>query len=610
MPSPAPTPRAFPPGTLDAAAAQPGPASGGPVSGPTPGHRPGFTLIEVLFALAVFVIGFAALATLLPSGALMQREAQATVESRICMLNSGEVLKARGICPLYEEAAAGASRAGLASGDAPMPLANFKALAPGHALPTLLGTMDFNTWSINAAERGGAVFALGASCTGMRSPLHGSVQANRYLSLEEFATKYAISGGNAAQQESGFLGGHLSHYPSGGTHTLHPYLNTDNDRCLYWDAFSAYFANLNRTVPVAGSVLGYEDLGNPASGDNYWGGNPVLLTDGGDLSHWGMGRIHALMNRPLHGFTNGGVSELDLSYPSDLFDLGGRRFYTKAYFADPARNEDARLWKFQLVCLSRFSDERWPEKNANMPTWNSASVGLLTSDPSLLRNKHPDAFRNNHRALFYFSAFGGPLPTAAKWGGNAEWGARPLSPFRVEPDGLPCLFRVPAVIYSKYPSGNVGGDLVLVNYPPALCDPSVADFYAGAPVNSGDTQPDGSFRLSDYPGLAGGVDRRLKLGDSFLTTEGGVRLTVKRVVPISAGMPNIGGLINDPRYQLIEVTPSLSSTPLSDDPAANDWTLGSINYAPPSFNANASPWRASVTIESNSIMRPRNDFCN
>src|SRR5204863_514891 len=101
---------------------------------------------------------------------------------------------------------------------------------------------------------------------------------------------------------------------------------------------------------VWGSVLTFESIGQK------WGQNLHVLSDAGDLSHWGMGKIHALANRPMHGHTANrmdGLSNLDFSYPSDVFTVADRRFFTQFFYSDANRNEAVRGWKWAAVCLAR-----------------------------------------------------------------------------------------------------------------------------------------------------------------------------------------------------------------------------------------------------------------
>jgi len=64
-------------------------------------HRPGYTLMEVLVALGIFVVGFTAAASIFPVAALLQKRTLADVEGRVVARNAENLLRGRGLT--YDE---------------------------------------------------------------------------------------------------------------------------------------------------------------------------------------------------------------------------------------------------------------------------------------------------------------------------------------------------------------------------------------------------------------------------------------------------------------------------------------------------------------------------
>ncbi len=59
--------------------------------------RRAFTLVEVLICMALFAVGFASIAIILPSGVMMQKSVEGDINGGICGRNALEVMKGKGM---------------------------------------------------------------------------------------------------------------------------------------------------------------------------------------------------------------------------------------------------------------------------------------------------------------------------------------------------------------------------------------------------------------------------------------------------------------------------------------------------------------------------------
>lgn len=128
-----------------------------------------------------------------------------------------------------------------------------------------------------------------------------------------------------------------------------------------------------------------------------------------DLTHCGLGRIHALSHRPIPGSSLGIYSILDFSYPSTLFDIQAR-----SYFAHVMRTNQcatplgglgswsvllslpsAHNWQVTAVVTQSHSGDEWPEQ-AEQNSAEAAPVyaGGDMNTPDCLASITPMNFRS------------------------------------------------------------------------------------------------------------------------------------------------------------------------------------------------------------------------
>lgn len=494
-----------------------------------------FTLIEILICMAIFAVGFAAVAALLPAGLVLEKQIKGNTDAAITGRNALEVMKGKGM----------------------------------HALTCELVIQQGRGWTRESS--GVSTVFTGAAATDMES-----------------AAK------SVGQGRSGFL-------------SLGKFWDTDADNMIWSNAY------------------GYS---NARSHD--W----EFLTDAGDFTNWSNGRIHALKNRPVPGVTPSCYSLLDFSYPSSVLDINARTYVSHVLYGNQSTTKSADLryqdpstenWLLTAITVRSGDDNQtWPEQVEQDPSAPAGPTGPYkmidssTSTPKNLYSNQPYDFRSqtggdpgNGNATLrgycggYYADLRINLPSYNYW--NFYGYANLISVPKAGSNGtytIPVPMVVPALVYDK------ANDLILLRYP---------QIYAQNPV-AGNTRVT-NYRTANNITAASWIDRKLKKGDTFMTKQGGYVFQVKNLRdPVPAGLAAPGGSVDwsDGTYQLVQVTPSLSSTiftanqkfignPGALESGNSEWQnpyLYEVIVTPAAVAGGANPWTATTQLVAGPPINP------
>lgn len=568
----------------------------------------GFTLIEILLALAVFAIGFAMVASV-PSGALvLEKRYEQIVEGEIAANNTVAIIGGRrAFWPLYEY---GVISSGCTSGFSAW--SNITNLGGSDPLQPLEGPyvagMGSSPLSVNTAQ-----IDLGAdadtSASGMLAPLilfppmeglsdsalHPSTRchdADKQGDCEDFFCNPANSFPNRdANTDNGW-----------GSGTQNVYYESDLFKRVFdtnrsSTGQSGNYAGPNPTAPPLTNTASY--LFSPTSGSgwpqqhqNDW----RWFSDYGDRTDFARAKIHCCHNRLMPALTY----PIEIrSYPT-TDPVAQRRQFISLGYVDNNLSASKRQWMLQAVAHVRNSSDAWPEGANGLFASNAAGAWPGTGgDP------YNQSMMANGTGLFDSRATAPfTIPNYGTHSYNANWthahlgaagfgwpsiigAVRPLCNNTTQVKQYPSLMRLPAIIYDWDKSQ------IQVAYP--------RDYVPGVD-KTGPT------------GLAGdkGSDRRMKVGDHLLTAQGGMVMTVASVQDETRQDYNgiTDGVDTKLYYQIITVAPPLSTTPLggaaTNDPAVGNnnaggnaypyWRLTHIYIAPPPAGQTLSSWSWATTI--------------
>ena len=595
----------------------------------------GFSLIEVVFCMAIFAIGFLAVAIMLPSGVVMQKELQNRTDASIIGKNALEILKAKGIQNLSNE---WVTHLGGNGG------------YDNQAWWTLAGVAGANT--INPLHA--AAISFPGNMASRFKDMEIVSDANLHPPSPTQSASYQLTGYWRAPYRIGSLCAAVSHMPS----------------CTaYWD-----------TNKNGGDIGGYDhwnfgyslhySAGMLSSAGGYYNGwtGPYSLTDDwrtdgiGDHTRWGYGRIHVYKNRPIPGVTPNYFSTIDFSYPASVFDMSQRQYFsypqlvnrsTTPQGSDSCVVATTNDWHILALTTSRPAEletsaggaKGWPEaveSDLSLPDQFASPappINKMLHRPTIY-DQHPDWGGGYHPAnemgphwklsnngVDFLSLSSRPLPVPKGYGaaplrpyggmpdnGNLAWqgwcgrfNSRTFyydgptmakrmwdyhtvgcnyfyGPTTKDADGnyvVPVPMDVLAIVYDK------ASNLLLLRYPQCFAK----------------TPEPGNPRLSSavFPTGSSWVDRRLKVGDQLVTLSGGYALRVKAVLDeaaAAAALPaaRLGGRSGPPdwsdgTYQVVQVTPSLDGTNISDNAPVGNAINGNLE-------AGINPWYANWEINS------------
>jgi hypothetical protein len=495
--------------------------------------------------MGLFAVGFAAVASLLPAGILLEKQIMANTDAAITGRNSLEVMKGKGMNPLTYE---------------------------------LLGRMICGT-------------AVGPSGTGASQPIN--FKATRYLApiaSDDMEQRMFDSRPSPAGEPPGFT-------------IMYQF-------CAPVQSFCDTNGNNQAWNPNVGRI---------------WQ-NPLDQGAGGDRTDWPTGRIHALKNRPQPFYTLGFYSPLDFSYPSSVLDISARTYLTHVLWSNESLtplagddwNYDPAANNYLLTGITVRSGQglEWPEQAEGDPASAQVftppgSVAACAGPPSWLMSNAPHQMRSatggkttgNSESFGYCNNFYDCFVNTPPWRAWIPgWNWAPYLGFYAAtvPDtggkySLPAPVGVLAISFDK------SKDLVLLRYPQA---------YARTPTASNTTRL-GNYRTANNITAANWVDRRLKKGDAFMSGSHGYVFRVVNVLDENSALGSLpAGLKagcdwSDGTYQLVQVTPSLSSTMFTDnlptthverEPSWTSPSLASAIVCPPPITGGPSPWAATCQL--------------
>jgi len=344
----------------------------------------GFNLIEVLVAMAIFAIGFAMIAGIVPAGHLLNRRTEDDVLAIIAAKNVVAVIEAKKIfTPAWEHTYThdqineGAYPAGTFS-------------APG------------TPQDLQASARGGEAKSLEGSLFDIRNGANVNIAAgpidwrpNDGDNIPDWEDRLATNHAWAVGSRIPFPGDSPVDGPSGV-------------QCRGWLYLPQSFRDAYDT----------NGDGNPGNG----AGEQFNLND---CTSMPLGSIHAFHNRI--GYSDIFPSE-DVTYPTYITTLGNRDYLSSIMVADLNANASNRRWVAAVAVLRRHSGDTWPERA--LPRTGDSGVRLVTpNNPSLLvsieGNNHPNT--------------GWPV----QWG---YWNSYCVSGNDTDPN-IPGMYNLPMIVY-------------------------------------------------------------------------------------------------------------------------------------------------------------------
>ncbi len=601
------------------------PATGGQACGARPS---GFTLIEVLFCMVIFGVAFAAIAMLLPAGAIMQKDIVSNAVGGIVGRNTMEVLKAKGLNSLpidilYSDYKPTQISSGFWGGDAN----NFET-----DLNDSWNGRGYRSWMVAQGGRFG------------NSPV---IENPTFLGLINISGNY-----------------NTVYYPGDGTGYTPP--QWDDTTNLAWGRISVF-----KGRPPANAVNHFSmlDFSYPSSVLNYaqrsyystvlktnqslqFQTEQAEYTNGGAAPKSHQWKVSVITcKRP----ENGEWPELAEFDPNNPAYCGG----------SAAAGEDSYTHDRQYPCYlhsvtacefrsaggdSSVAGQADPGPNYLWPSYNNGRLaaafyvpdggagpypmGVVPTTGGDPNNANPyargwvaggkfgyewygscwavnsvssagNAIRENQPSKYPFTCSGWH-PYTGGMTYNEYWYAdgsvtNVIPPYRYP---IPLPIQIPAICY------DLEKDLVLMRYP--MC---YAKTWANTPSNGASKPTKEELQNERIRAWRQGVgypatwqDRRLQVGDRFMLANGSFPFTVKEVLdPIAAGLAAPGGAMDwsDGTYALIRVSPSLRVTNYTaNKPEGGDTTPWngamypqSAIVAPPPVEGGSSPWVSTIQLQ-------------
>lgn len=607
----------------------------------------GFTLIEILFSLAIFVLGFSAVMMVIPAGQIFQKQAQSGIAGGIYARNGVEILKAQGLHDLATQL-----------------MMTGRAMDPQ---PVSIMATRIAPRFVAAMRAGGQAYSPSD---------YSSRRTNWDMEGCVYCWQTTI---NRAMDLNGD-----QWFPKqiSGIYDLRPYMRFNPNNSALWKRVKGVDPQ-----PKAVYDQGYQD--NLAVAYHNVPENTTNLAQG---------KIHFLKNRPVPGVTPGCLSPLDFSFPSSAWDLSSRTVMvhplfwnaTRAYETSPdasIQEVKAPDWRVGCAALGVSSDAQWPE----LGDGNTGTAGyLLANDADFMRSVatnpvfgtawriyrihedpgQPEWYETYGFSIGYPATGGDPANTnlslrAGGLGGAAQRSLQDAD----EPTGRGRLVPMSAAnqgwagpfmtnrTYNYFPRSHVGApirdpsvtsayqgyvipplvrayalvydydqDKILLRYPKAYAatrNGDRADTFAGVRLNEfWSAYPQADPRQGNWK------DRKLQVGDWFLGSPGGTLFQVKSVFPIAEEQAYARSVIgeasldwSDGTYQVVSVTPKLSDTKYTPNKPSilamkantekDDPPLYQALVAPPPITGGNSPWQGYSELPANgTVFRNADDFAN
>lgn len=548
-------------------------------------HTRAFTLIEIIACMGIFAIGFAAIAMMLPAGAIMQRDIESRGLGDITGRNSLEVMKGKGIQPLaYHLAGVYIGTTGLdskildggnanADVDSAMYLAypgygSWNATPGSQAHASLAPYFDTDKSGYFLNETGyGAAFGDGGDCTNLamgrihaqkERPLPG-VTLGR-TSLLDFSFPSSVLDVTARSYFSTLLLTNTSTTPS-----------TDTTWRYYTSPPSTQSWTLTAvTLRREGDEEWPEQVeGDPNAGAAKW----TWTNNKAWTANW-------LCSNTIVDFRSAGGD------PS----LAGK--------PDPGPKY---LWP------------RYTQASPDSPS-SQGTVPATGGDPGnganngWMQHGQLDTWITNYNSPGWDLRVNLPLSVPVREAVASKYGYYPAGTGYRYP--VPNLIAIQAIVYDR------DNDLILLRYPQAFAR-KLVDTGKGEVGNARAKNYRKALGIDSALGAndgSGWIDRRLKVGDRFLSSYGGYAFAVKELLdPVAAAATAPGsGAVNwsDGTYQIVRVTPSLRTTAFTANKPIGRYSISRWNdpspmspianpgmiVAPGPAEDGASPWASTIQL--------------
>lgn len=578
----------------------------------------GFTLIEILLALALFAIGFAMMMMLPASAVVMENRYETVVEAEIASTNVLSVVSTRkAFWPVYEPVYMAKTIEG-----------GYVASMGSAALRKDLywqksgNVVDANGNAIGFSIQGGKLKPTICMTTPIPCNYAGPKPGTLIPNAGNF-TAWAGVGGQPDQILDMETYMTQDYNQAGWNPAVSAYANPSNDNLgSYATSCAALLDTLdtNRSGRQALAIHGGEDPLLSGSGNGKWyDGYPAFCAakngatsrsywqcDYGDCTDFARGRIHAAHNRLLPD----AVFPLDIrSYPSAIPLAQRRQYVSLCYTDNNLGGPTQRNWSLYAVAHGKSDPaDAWPEsgtqQNAGLSSATAPSPltsgylgARMRANPLGLHDKAASAAQltdvaQNCQMMDSTAPDGNPLfnhgypyayahDTRATARSLNQGSVTALSGSAFESQHYPPLMRLPAIIY------DWNASQIQVAYPREYL-----------PLNIG-----GAMQS----------DRRLKVGDHLIAEQQGIILSVKSILPETRPQYAVA---DQAYYQIVEVYPPLSESmlggPATNDPAVGNqnaggnaypyWRLQHIFVAPAPAGQTASTWNDVHVLPGESFM--------
>ncbi len=561
-----------------------------PILPPRPRHPTAFTLVEVLVCIGIFAIGFAAIAMMLPTGAVMQRGILAKATGDIVGKNALEIVKGKGVyalCWNYHAPSTSITTAPMPMGFGGEKHQFFFSDAvhnqPG-AYPWYLNGPDAAVMApyLNPAANGVYIKETGVgwrvsnwgnATNYAYGVVHAFTNRNDRFSNLDFSYPSSVLDFTARSYFCNLLLSNLSSSPNPtGEWAYHVCVpGTDQWRLT---AVTLLKPSTGEWPEQCESDTANPD-GQGTRSTSFFqfngSGNAVMLTSSTGVDMRSIGGDPALAGKPdpnavlWRRYWKGSASM------GTVPKTGG----------DPGNADPWFRGSLSLTVASWINSY-----GADYgPAWNHYSLGYYISPPV---REDGSASEYPYTDPIYNKAVGWKAPNIYRY-------------------PIPAIASIHATLYDR------DNDLVLLRYP--LC---FARTLRDAP-NLGTWKASGNARVKAFQAAIGGdagtgtgwVDRKLKVGDTFMLQRGSYPFIVKEVLDASSEAARVNAAIGDQvdwsdgTYAIVRVSPSLRTTTYTANMPnlhrhISSWTqpdpIGAL-VAPPPVSGGPSPWVSTLQLD-------------
>lgn len=385
-----------------------------------PHRRPGFTLIEVLLAMAIFAIGFVMVSGVVPAGLLLSRRTENDVMGILASRNVGAIIVAKKVHSVGFEHCYSAADVDSGAYKTSGNQGNIVSLAPETR----------STPGDNRPNDGNDRWDMEDMITGFSTRLNSTPSArnwpgpNRSPVFKEGPITSGYSTDNGWVYSTGYYPDEVK-YPGRGRGGLSP-----------------RFLDL---------------IDTNGNGDH---GNGLGTYDLNDLTDLPLGRIHVCHNRI--GLPNLFPSP-QLSFPSYLATNNQRTYFSYVLLNDNNCDAENRNWVAYVVTLKRNVGDLWPERGTSSATpggvpspGDGGDGGREVSDVRNIFDPRRELLKSpngTHHPSWKFTVYG-------------SWNTFPVGNLEQEPvsntpgdPAIPGLYNLPMIVYDR------ANSLIEVAYP-------------------------------------------------------------------------------------------------------------------------------------------------